>query len=625
MATATPGKAKAYLGKVKETVVGSTDTTVHNAFRTLLLLETVQRGVLPPPPLQTIEPGNGVDEKVLELVRSVAGKALATDGVFPKPLLAGSAAMMGMVAEKCADLVLPQDGTTTATTTTIALVPNQQESLLDAVQKRCEEVNDERFRALLLAARTGSNNLSTQYLLHIAEGCFLRAASWQPDQPQMWKKALDAIEKRTDLRRTTASGTVSESPYAAAFPLENMIRVAAVKGNSKRIYELSPKLAESWLSDPKEQTNGNDDTNVTVIIAAFVNPYKPNDDKKAQDKNSSSSTLEARAGKAREALSRMDSLDTIRCRRLSLRVEMADEEATVSMRAEELYNAAKNRGSQLTREGSVGKAQSERLQEALANSSEKDAVHTAAVALMKVLLDNWESLGNDQDNVDGNIETALEMLVEQIERAMEGAKVVGKAPIKKTKDKLLRSAWIAVNALTGPIMEKLQSLIGWQELGDGDNTVRRADIISTVLSASSGTVTIMQKCLSAIVMTLWLDPSPPEWIYDPRMLLFAEDICAGCMEVVKTHQKEQNAANASDVKDLTNTQTALESAKSDLDCIQAGLLGYRGLLSRNDQEETMVDTILNATDVALVLSSQDATLGSRQAAYGVSFILCMTL
>jgi hypothetical protein len=190
---------------------------------------------------------------------------------------------------------------------------------------RCKEVNEDRLLALIgvagLTTSAGEEDKARQIsqLLQIAEGYFLRAASFQPDPPQMWKKALDAIVARSTLEQ--------EELFEAVYPLENLIRVAETKGNAKRVTELSLRLSESYLSTPVVMLESD-----TAVSKAFVQPFRP---KKLEP----STTKAGKALKKCEA-SGLDDEGTLWYQTLAFRIEIETELATIQELANEKLTAA---------------------------------------------------------------------------------------------------------------------------------------------------------------------------------------------------------------------------------------------------------------------------------------------
>jgi len=291
----------------------------------LLRLELVQRGVV----VDVADYDDGDNEqqqeedfrKVLSQVVASAGRPLitaATADAPPPQLMAGSSVVQGRVAERLADLVVAKNGAAGIAVDDrgeegrilLLLLPtddgsssgDSQQRVLDDAKRRCREVSDERFEALLnLAAferrneksgapATGTDKGSTttttttaaalavaDALRYAAEGCYYRAAAtFQPDTPPIWKRAYDvtlAREKRRRRRRRQrqrhrqrrlrdnnkeddTTGTELDVPdeedgcyytWESTYALDNLRRIARQKGNAKRASELDLKLAASAL------------------------------------------------------------------------------------------------------------------------------------------------------------------------------------------------------------------------------------------------------------------------------------------------------------------------------------------------------------------------------------------
>lgn len=179
---APPAKIKAFLATVKGHLDQPESLTFTDGLLSLLKLELVQRGVL-------VESTSDHVEKLFALIQSTAGRILlGTKNELPNPMLAGSAAMQGMMAKLCWDKLRQegtpiQDGPPT--------IPND---LVQSGLERCRDVQDDRFLCLLqLLKEQGSRQLNL--LLVVAEGSFLRAASFQTEGTSqedcnMWKIVL---------------------------------------------------------------------------------------------------------------------------------------------------------------------------------------------------------------------------------------------------------------------------------------------------------------------------------------------------------------------------------------------------------------------------------------------------
>lgn len=170
--------------------------TPDRLFEGLLQLELLQRSML-------------VEGHIMDNVEAAAGFSL-TD---TSPVLsAASSAMAGRIAEKLAERDQSDDRPT--------YDPN--------AIKRAKQ--DLRFYAIL--------SKDPEYWI-IAEGYFCRAASFQPDVPVHWKKAWDCLAVR--------KGTSIHS-HAVPYVTE-LLRIAAMKNNAKRIETLTLQLVDCYLQD----------------------------------------------------------------------------------------------------------------------------------------------------------------------------------------------------------------------------------------------------------------------------------------------------------------------------------------------------------------------------------------
>ena len=235
-------------------------------------MELVQRGVLVSLKDDNLQAWDA--SKTLDAVHSSIGKAVLHEGgSLPTPLLAASAVMAGRVAEFCAASCRADWNGTTATT--ISKLFDQQ--AVASALTRCQEISDPRFQVLLELLLTPSaeeeddatGTRSSTRLLHIAEGYFLRGTTFQPDTPQMWKKAYDVIL----LRHTRREEDVS--PGDAAGVLQNMARIATTKGNVPRATELTARSVESYLQLALQRNDSDTTATNSRVEDAFVRPYKP--------------------------------------------------------------------------------------------------------------------------------------------------------------------------------------------------------------------------------------------------------------------------------------------------------------------------------------------------------------
>jgi tetratricopeptide (TPR) repeat protein len=373
--TPTPAKLKAFLALVKGDILDPTDpssstspsssssssTSTTTIGALVIRMELAQRGVLlNDMPLILADDGNDNNSskiilpKLWEAVRTTAGKSILTleqqqsANLPPPPLLAGSSAIAGRVAELVAkrsqqqqhqQQQQQQQQQSQSFFATIHKDPLYQSALA-----RCHEVQDDRLAGLLRlllgtmeqqqpdSSDTASSSSCSLAWYQVAQGYYLRAASFQPNSPPMWKKAWDMVleiqqqqlqqqqQHDWDPTRNNKAAVVVyhvPQPVEASFPLTQLIRVAASKGNSKRVSELSLFLAESYLSHNNStktltttttptstgtSTNHNNKTSLaTLMLQAFVYPYD-NSTMASTTMTSSLSSSSSAATKARQVL-----------------------------------------------------------------------------------------------------------------------------------------------------------------------------------------------------------------------------------------------------------------------------------------------------------------------------------
>ena len=597
-----PAKIKAYIGKLKETVLDDNvdddkNDLSNTAFGALLLMEIVQRGVLPP---GQESPTIG---RVLELVRSTAGKPLmdSSSSSLPKPLSAGMAAMGGMLAERCSDLIQKGGQDLFGTTTT-------DSEAWENVERRCKEVKDQRFLALVQIARMENTEdrswTQRKRLLTVAQGCFLRATSFQPNPPQMWKRALTVVEKRHTLQsssNTTTKGEEEEEEesHESFYPLQNLIRIAESKGNTKRVVELSPRLAESWLATPPPPTSSSSTSD--NAYQAFVAPFQPPIETR----------LGLRASKAGEALVQCqnDSPDRVWIHQLQLRVATAQEEALIADVADEKHLAAKNRGATTSLETCQASARKQVLLQSL-QQDQNDDVQEAAMGLCAELMTHLDDATTDRKR-----DKAMDLLKESILRSINRAQAVG-VSILATKtihtpaDRV--KAWKAVQDSIEPIHERLTALSEWNE-ADADDE-RHIGLANLLQKLPAATINMLQCSLTAQSAFLWHSPLPTP---SESSLLFLQDALSACLQVVSTQMEQASKAAKDDV--LTASLNALDSAKLDLEAAKAAVLGQRSLFFQQANHKIH----LSATDNALAIREASSKYSAYQSKYGVSYLLCM--
>lgn len=222
--------------------------TIGQAYHLLLTAELLTRGVV----ISTTTTSAQLEQEVLQNLGKAQLKA-AANAKMPAQLMAGSFAVTGMAAEHLSDIILSK-----CSDASVLHALKLDPSLL----KRCQSVKDSMFQAILdlfenvnadddsLSSSISACGLSA---LKIARERYLYAASeFMPQQPQMWRKALDIASKSYDIIREDGdndSQIFSMYPREAILPLKHLVRVVEEKQNMKKLAEFSLFLADSYMSD----------------------------------------------------------------------------------------------------------------------------------------------------------------------------------------------------------------------------------------------------------------------------------------------------------------------------------------------------------------------------------------
>ncbi|KAI2492634.1 hypothetical protein MHU86_21910 [Fragilaria crotonensis] len=506
--TIPPAKLKAYLGKVKEDILDSS-SDFDASFKALVLLELVQRGILP-----AASPQDDV-VTIVAAIRSSAGRALLEEIALPKPLLAGSSAMAGMVAEKCASLLDRQTATSL-------------EGLTEA-EHRCREVDDQRLLALLQLPINDSNSQRTQ-LLHIAEGFFLRAASFQPNQPQMWKKALDVVVAR--------SMSEHQVPLEASFPLANLIRIAESKDNSKRVAELSLHLTESWLSMLADDNS--------PASKEFVASFRP--------KLRTSPEAARRCFKKCD-ISFLDPDGELWYKILALRIEIEDENASIDEAALHTQTAASNRGIS----SSLSSCKAAARRDYLLSTVDNDPMASYAAELRDAVMNKLEDVSTIK------LESARSLFTAYVERLRQRSQAAGVESSKTkptcSKEQAFKS-WISLCNVVQPVLKRLADFVHWSESTDSSK-----ESVRTVLKNSDlSQIDMVKTCALAMANCLWMtcggedDVLPAdelEFLY--FLLCQLHDIVSVDCEKLKQEMVRNSVLQASSDEDK-NSKLSLECA-----------------------------------------------------------------
>jgi len=661
-----PAQLKAYLGSAREYLAASSLPDVSNtttppladqlsslssAYRSLLCLELAQRGVLakgaPFEVGSSSSSNNGADSgdvgSILEGVTSTAGRALfdAESSSLPKPMMAACSAVMAMAAERCADVL---DGILSSGAASVIKVGDlptnllllsdsadasakSSNSALEAAQRRCTDVNDVRLSSILSLSQLLRPQCKTPdspppksseivvhlqhyrvVLLRIATGQYLRAAVEfsADDQPQMWKRCLDAV-----LRLNTADFDVSSdavggsgddeyNQYAtieAALPLTNLIRIAGSKGNDRRASELSLRLAQSYLAgiggEGGKVSQNAADSELRKLSAAVKDVFWSVYHRKTVDQSN-----DMYAGLAQEAmsivklpliLSTADLSDEEKKRMqllycvMSLQSKLAVEQGRIDELADENWVAAKNRAEEKSggvgRGGIVGLAKSKK-QKAMEEDLSRDRFVTEAKR--NVLLGDNGTMDIDsaalslRDEVISGLsnsavllasalsDAAFELLERQVRRLAERARSIALL-LHKPKKKAARkwsqcdsdTAWASVASFVDPL------LIGVEEHGEA------APLLSRMSKRARQAI-----CAAAVrlVSASWMIVAEEE----PAMQLdLAASILSQGKEINKSEEKEaikgrkergDDAIGAADVSKESDGSLLIDAALSAAQC-----------------------------------------------------------
>ena len=554
-----PPVLKAFLGAARECLSADESPTtgkplpdrlasLSTAYQTLLCLELAQRGVLVKggAPFEENADGSGAAE-IFDAITSAAGKALfdANTDSLPKPLLAACSAVMAMAAERCADIL----GCVIAETSSIQLDDLPADVLLlgagadakssyESAKRRCGEVDDGRLSSLLELSTNLRPKASTPdspppkpaetlhhlrryrtVLLRMASGQYLRAAVEfsADDQPQMWKRCLDAVLKLNSSAQVLAhckgndddnSGSnalesdVDEySQYETSesvLPLSNLIRIASDKGNEKRASELGFRLAQSYLAgfdsigtiDDSEMEGGD----LTKLSSSVKNLFwdeflKKKSKENTTTKSKCASLAQSAIGKVAmpTILSNADLSENdkhtfqVLHAALVLRSHLAVEDAEIDAKAEDEWTAAKNRAEEKSggvgRGGIAGLAKTKK-QKALEEDLSRDRFLREAT--QTILLE--DDTGSIEDaavtlrneviqDIDESalIESSFEILERQMNRLVERARSIALILSKASKTKQSSSkkwsqsdrdeAWAAAASFAGPILSSMDESV----------------------------------------------------------------------------------------------------------------------------------------------------------------------
>lgn len=289
----------------------SSSSSVTVAYTLLLVSELSSRGIgITTLPSSLDGYSNNVEFiiSLLEGVQSAAGKISIDDVTnnnssgnsdYPQPMMAALNAASGMTASALVTLLNNINVDNNDQLLSKLLLPMDNKQVNEAVQttmKRCLEVNDGRFYILLKLAYDlySSSTLPSSTTSESTEKKSLRikqqvqllkinfntvaysnylygASNFGIDQMPLWKRCLDSVLLMNSLdddtnissaatgvgggsSSSTTTTTTTNSEYKqyqnslAILPLQNMIRIAQSKGNTKRVNELSLLICLGYMN-----------------------------------------------------------------------------------------------------------------------------------------------------------------------------------------------------------------------------------------------------------------------------------------------------------------------------------------------------------------------------------------
>lgn len=575
MTSAPPKAIKAFVtGTIKNQLFDSnTDFSEHveTPFLALLQLEMAQRGVLVSAKDDDISKWDAA--KTLDAVRSSIGKSLLeVGGPLSEPLLATSSVLSARTAELCASV---------CSKIAAPVVMDVQSAL-----QRCQDVSDPRFHALLeLVSKEkeegGSCLLQVKSLQLMAEGYYLRGASLQPDTPQMWKKALDVIL----LRQNIKEGEVS--PGEAAFVLSNMSRIANSKGNTKRAAELCIRATEGYLQLARSTgPHPEHSTDTKKAVQAFVAPYQT-------ATNEPLSEAQAALSYCKQKLEVLSPSDAFVMKILHVQLQLAEEDSLIEEQSQHQYRQHQNRtddhkpskgkgGSAATR--SCWKPTSQTTiremarNQVLADADPKKILQGAAATLRDAFLSQ-----------DGNAATqkrAAAALTLVLERSEDRARAL--------------------------MRRKNQSNVGWSELTNFVVPVIHRMAQPTKESLGSMTeeeVTFVDTCATLVPCLQWMNGESRGAISNVQINT-VKNVLKSLLD--RSMQAKQNYEAASNV--LKSSTEAMDVKIRELECAHASMQAWSILLQIWEHSNTA--EWKGHTELATALAQKADNYSAR---YGSSF------
>lgn len=563
--SAPPPKIKAFLASIKSDYLDREGVAVADLYLAALRVELVQRGVI-----------EDDDSSTLDRVVAVAGKALADDTSIPKPLLAGASVMMARLLETlCTAMTDPQQ------------IQVEDAKQLRAAIQRAKDVGDERLTCLLRLSEASHQGDSLTMVMAriwlIIEGCYYRAAEFQPDTPPMWKKAWDAIVERRSLQNLPSIA------WEAAVSIDNLRRIAESKGNAKRVAELQLALAEAALDTSPTNLSSIDQ----LVLEAFLSthrPTKPLDDTKAP--------LVAAQHLQGLSADRLSSNDNLLRLVLELRIALDEEEASLKATTEADYTAAKNRATTKLASKATYQAKA-RLR--YFGSDQAASLQGPAEALRNAMLDPSLSMSQRRP-------MACQSLLQYIQRATERAQALG---LRGDED-AAKQAWSECAAFVGPILDSL--------LPQLDTAQERESRIDSVLSAAS---TEERKLIEELALCLpraeWMHSAhnAGEELVSLSHLCLARDVLAHCVEQAKKDREQRQSAGV--------IQSAIDpelAASLRVECAYRSVSALCYLVQTESGNDDAL--IRRASELSAAKSDDMAAFGECAVAeFGLSYFECL--
>jgi hypothetical protein len=149
---------------------------------------------------------------------------------------------MNVVADRLVEKLVHQElQEEAAETDRSILLPKDQ---TDGAIQRAKDIEDKEWLVLLSPEHKTDNDM-----LQIALGYFSSAARihLHSEMPPMWKKVWDTWTLLGDIEESN-DDTTNVPPFEAQAAIDNLIRIANTKGNTKRTSELQQRLVQSYLN-----------------------------------------------------------------------------------------------------------------------------------------------------------------------------------------------------------------------------------------------------------------------------------------------------------------------------------------------------------------------------------------